>query len=281
MANEEDYEEDYVDSDFDIDEEEEPADQNENEDDEENGRKKVRRTGGVVTKAYKDPLGKKSETLQPKKKLAVAADADDASENRNSSSASQPTVENKSFRSSTARKREELMQRQQEREANRQKTKTKASIEQSELRRLTQEELLAEAKITEKINLASLDAYQKLESEKKKKTQTKLTIKGPVVRYHSVVMPLIENDDEMTSEETANPPTVKKQSRNFIIFSDEQTLHSVFPNSQQKQKPPDVSKKLCAVTGQPAKYFDPITQKPYANLYAFKVLRELHASKKD
>ena len=58
--------------------------------------------------------------------------------------------ENKSFRDSTARKREELLKRQREREEQRQKLKQKSlqTIEEqaTELRRLTQEELLAEAK---------------------------------------------------------------------------------------------------------------------------------------
>ncbi len=65
------------------------------------------------------------------------------------------------MRVSTAQKRKELEERQQERDA-RHKLKAKrasesgVSNEQSEMRRLTQEELLAEAKITEEINMASL-----------------------------------------------------------------------------------------------------------------------------
>ena len=31
---------------------------------------------------------------------------------------------------------------------------------------------------------------------------------------------------------------------------------------------------VCAVTGLPAKYLDPVTKKPYANAAAFKKLRE-------
>lgn len=211
--------------------------------------------------------GEKSETTVTESKVI------------SESNVSEQAVENKSVRSSTARKREELKQRQQEREAQKLKTKTKTNynLDQSELRRLTQEELLAEAKITEKINLASLDAYQKLELEKKKKTQTKLAIKGPLIRYHSVTMPLVK-DEEENGQEEGSDALVKKQSRNFIIFPDEQTLRQAFPLNRTA-KIVDVSKKICAVTGLPAKYFDPVTQKPYANLYAFKALREMHNKK--
>jgi vacuolar protein sorting-associated protein 72 len=65
------------------------------------------------------------------------------------------------LRVSTAQKRKELEERQQERET-RQKLKVKKAVEsgqtneQPEMRRLTQEELLEEAKITEEINMASL-----------------------------------------------------------------------------------------------------------------------------
>lgn len=144
--------------------------------------------------------------------------------------------------------------------------------ESTEYRRLTQEELLAEAKLTEKINLASLDAYQKLELEKKKKTLTKISIKGPIIRYHSVTMPLLksDSDDNVSSDESSS----LKQSRNFITFTDENTLHQLFPN--EKPKPVNQLRK-CVITGLPAKYLDPITKQPYHNLIAFKALRDAKA----
>jgi vacuolar protein sorting-associated protein 72 len=99
---------------------------------------------------------KNRPTMAPRKKSSstLTSNAD------TSSNATQSGVAaGKSFRSSTARKREELEQRQQEREALRLKMLKKQSagaVDLAEFRRLTQEELLAEAKITEKINLASL-----------------------------------------------------------------------------------------------------------------------------
>ena len=39
------------------------------------------------------------------------------------------------------------------------------------------------------------------------------------------------------------------------------------------------TKEKCAITGLPAKYRDPVTGLPYANLEAFKVIREQHTPK--
>lgn len=125
-----------------------------------------------------------------------------------------------------------------------------------------------------------------MELEKKKKTLTKQVIRGPIIRYHSVTMPLVDDDEEENiqasmgngQDTSTNKENAKnKQSRNFIMFTDENTMRQIFPYT--RPKPPDVTKKMCAITGLPAKYFDPITQRPYANLAAFKILREMHAAK--
>ena len=67
----------------------------------------------------------------------------------------------------------------------------------------------------------------------------------------------------------------KKHIRNFIIFSDEATLNENFKKSEHKLSHP----KFCVITGLPAKYFDPATQSPYANAYAYKILKDLHKQK--
>lgn len=110
---------------------------------------------------FKEPLPKKktdSTTVkQPKAKPAEVSTEPSSFINEEFNK-----VENKSFRHSTARKREELERRQKEREEKRRKSNKPAQDEiqaEAERRRLTQEELLAEAKITEKINMASLGWY--------------------------------------------------------------------------------------------------------------------------
>lgn len=247
-TRESDFEEDYVDSDFDLDENEDG--ENEMQVDEEDDEKKKRKRG-VVTKAYKEPSVKKP--VEPKKTV------------KNEYVEEAAVRDNKSVRSSTARKREELIQRQEEREAaRRQKVKKTPSVDM-EYRRLTQEELLEEAKITEQINLASLDAYQKMELEKKKKIANKSSIKGPLIRYHSVTMPILDQPNS-------------KQSRNFLTFTDQASLNQIFPQTKPQQI--DVNLKICPITGLPAKYFDPLTKTPYATLAAFKILRERFSNEK-
>ncbi len=60
------------------------------------------------------------------------------------------------------------------------------------LRKLTQEELLEEAKWTEIENLASLEAYtNRMEAERKKVKDKKVLWSGPVIRYLSVAMPMV------------------------------------------------------------------------------------------
>ena len=51
-------------------------------------------------------------------------------------------------------------------------------------RKLTQEEIMAEAKLTERLNLASLKKYEEMELEAKRKAMRsgKREIKGPVIR---------------------------------------------------------------------------------------------------
>lgn len=44
-------------------------------------------------------------------------------------------------------------------------------------------------------------------------------------------------------------------------------------NVQDEQGRKRVKRPLCVITGLPAKYLDPLTNEPYANLAAFKTLR--------
>ena len=162
-------------------------------------------------------------------------------------------------------------------------------------RKMTQEEILEEAKLTEKMNLESLKKYQEMELEAKRRAHGRgvRTVSGPAIRYHSVVMPLIEEikSDQVKKEdiesvkkeiegdeqEENKPPTSEpvkvegKQARTFLSFSNQETLENSFPR-QGFRVPPS---KVCPVTRLPAKYTDPVTELPYANLQAFKIIREM------
>jgi vacuolar protein sorting-associated protein 72 len=209
-------------------------------------------------------------------------------------------------------------------------------------RQLTHEEMLEEAKWTELENLASLEAYTKTMAEKKKVKAKKVGFQGPVVRYLSVVMPLVEDADRADNvikedgevkeecmevgkeeekggggadsvipletkdsqdsgidtasaavsmetdgsngENTVNvpptsskphPPPPAKQSRNFMIFTDTNNFPSAYFPKAKRSRP---RRKLCPVTGLPAKYIDPLTRTPYATPFAFKVIRMRYVS---
>lgn len=206
-------------------------------------------------------------------------------------------------------------------------------------RQMTHEEMLEEAKWTELENLASLEAYTRTLAEKKKVKTKKVAFHGPVVRYLSVAMPLVQEDDSAKVEEGGavrggmeregkegvsltelgapsqdsairpseggsvalettetnaagdhgkdtvadamptspkpHPLPPQKQSRSFMIFTDTNNFPSAyFP----KTKPARPRRKLCPVTGLPAKYVDPLTRTPYATPFAFKVIRMRYVS---
>ena len=134
---------------------------------------------------------------------------------------------------------------------------------------LTQEQLLEEAKKTEVENLASLEAYARMEAQKKTYKIKDHTISGPAIRYHSVTMPAVERDGGLATE---------KYSRNFLIFTDTTTIPtSIFPT----EKPTKPKSLYCKVTGLPAKYIDPLTKFPYSTAQAFKVIRDRYVKEKE
>ena len=126
--------------------------------------------------------GKKEPEVKKVVKSATSASAEsDATKQATKTESTSPTTsvgENKTLRVSTAQKRRELEERQKKREKeararlNKQSKSpggggagggganaTLSDESKNEMRRLTQEELLAEAKLTEAINLASLGMF--------------------------------------------------------------------------------------------------------------------------
>ncbi|XP_076844683.1 vacuolar protein sorting-associated protein 72 homolog [Brachyhypopomus gauderio] len=180
-------------------------------------------------------------------------------------------------------------------------------------RPLTQAELLAEAKVTAEVNLRSLENYERLEADKKKQVHKKRQCVGPIIRYHSVQTPVLsehflkeENVDvegldqdvqlcphsggvvdppwtettppgplASTSAPSAPPapPGGTRCSRTYITFSEEDTFQTFFPNTPAPRIP---VREVCPVTHKPAVYRDPVTDIPYANVRAFKIIREAY-----
>lgn len=270
--------EDEVDSDFDIDEGDEPSSDGEAEE--------PRRKRRIVTKAYKEPL----KSLRPRKVTIPAISSQKAREEK----ALLPLElqedgpdGRKSMRQSTAEHTRQTFLRVQERQGQSRRRKGPHCE-----RPLTQEELLREAKITEELNLRSLETYERLEADKKKQVHKKRKCPGPIITYHSVTVPLIgelgpkeENVDiegldpapaaPASAPRSGTSPTVPPAccSRTFITFSDDATFEEWFPQG----RPPKVPvREVCPVTHRPALYRDPVTDIPYATARAFKIIREAY-----
>ena len=148
-----------------------------------------------------------------------------------------------------------------------------------DMRRLTQEELLAEAKITEEENVASLQAYHQLEADKKKTKIQKVALKGPVIRFHSLSMPVLEVTEPLVKvdnheDEEISIDSSKRCCRNFLVFTDAKSFPGPYFSTKKLKAP---HKTYCPVTGLPARYQDPITGLPFANSQAFRYIRERYA----
>lgn len=111
-----------------------------------------------------------------------------------------------------------------------------------QVRKLTQQELLAEAKWTEIDNLASLEAYARMEAEKKKVKEKKVVWSGPVVRYLSVTMPLISDADSAVTAgaEGAEPgkEEVEEEASTRLTIGASSSINTHVDNNNQTELPP-------------------------------------------
>ncbi|KAG7279973.1 hypothetical protein CRUP_025225 [Coryphaenoides rupestris] len=249
--------EDEVDSDFDIDEGDEPD--SDQEDDA--PRKKSRKPAEEQKKAEKTKV-------EVKRKIPV--EFQDFAETR------------KSVRQSTSEHTRKTNLRLQERQDAPRRRRGAHRV-----RPLTQDELLAEAEITAEANIRSLENYERLEADKKKHVHKKRRFEGPTVRYHSLLMPLVSHS--VLKEETVDPavavggPGLGRGglcSRTYITFSDEDALEAAagFLAARAHATPPPAPavQEVCPVTHKAALYRDPVTDIPYANARAFRIIREAY-----
>lgn len=193
-AEEGDVEDDYsVDSDFSIDETDEIAP--EHRDESEEPKKKS-------TRVYREPKPKQSIASRAESSFSSSKPASlgpTPSKVAKLEKKSREHIEPKSrfVRESTKEKSEQTLKRMQ-------KT-TRRKKRSNSYKAMTQEEILAEAKITEEENLRSLERYQKLELEKLKKIRTvKKTVQKPYTTFTSTTMPVIGTEERYT--------------RNFLTF---------------------------------------------------------------
>ncbi|OQR67203.1 vacuolar protein sorting-associated protein 72-like [Tropilaelaps mercedesae] len=260
--------EDEVDSDFDIDENDDVVSDHEDEDGR-GGRKRK----ATVTRSYKDIKARRSAAprIPRAKRPRLEEDSISGGETRDMYGG---TLERKSKRKSTQAKSEAVEARRRAEAAARHRRNNKTRREEEP--EMTQEDLLEEAKKTEIENLKSLERYQQLEQEKKS-VRAKQPLKGPMIRFHSVSMPLIEEVDPPIGEVVdargeLRVASVGRCMRNFVTFPDDATLKKLFPQT----KPKPATKNFCPISRQPARYFDPVTHIAYANLQGYRVLREAY-----
>lgn len=285
---------DDVDSDFSIEENDELI--SDHEDD------APKRQSKVVTKAYREPkpapqpgAPEKKPKVPKQRKPKMTADM----------------YERKSIRKSTVKKSEETQLRVKKRK---EEGPRKHRRHRDYFYEPTQEEKLAEARVTEEENLKSLEKYQKMELEKKKTRGTKKRIIGPTIRYHSVAMPVLEEvpsnhgvvtderinvedtiDDATMSGDALDPQPVKEpgekvkeegeqseSSLSKLYPRCERTFltfsdESIFRRAYRLRKARAPQRSYCLITRQRAKYKDPATQAPFCNASTFRALRDVLA----
>ncbi|KAI4897485.1 hypothetical protein NFI96_031803 [Prochilodus magdalenae] len=146
------------------------------------------------------------------------------------------------------------------------------------------------SQITAQSDLQSLENYERLEADKKKHVQKKRRFEGPMIRYHSVLMPLttdallkeenvdVEGLDQDMPQSTSSSGAVGAGSlcsRTFITFSDDEAYEAAFPPSY-RSGPALPVQEVCPVTHKAALYRDPVTDIPYADSRAFRIIREAY-----
>jgi len=124
--------------------------------------------------------------------------------------------------------------------------KKEAKESKKRVHKLSQAELLAEAKAMEADNLQAYAEMKRIEEEKKKPPPKRKPIVGPKVT------------------------TFHNQKGSFILLENFKQP----PAEIESISPPYPVQSFCVVTGQRAKYRDSLTGKPYSTLEAFKAIRE-------
>lgn len=132
-------------------------------------------------------------------------------------------------------------------------------VNQINFQNKTQKDLLLESIITEIFNNQSLENLQKLDEINKKE------ISGVIIKkkFNEFVKIKHERNGNVN-----------------LTFSKKELVEKIFKNFQNTQTYKQKNHK-CAVTGEKAKYFDPLTKQYYLNKEAFKILRERYYVKEE
>ena len=275
---------DELDSDFDVDETQEPVEEAE---DEEPKAKRAKRTAKM---AYEVAASRRAQKEKTDKTVKSPTKTD---ESRSRPSRTRPVVVKTesaiiaedflSKRSLRVRKPVAVYEEEEGPSPKRKRPSRKKDKEDAN-RVWTQEELLEEAKETERENLASLKKYELLELErseaKKKAKRNTRQMPSSFIRFSSMTMPDVEGQQKDPNMITFGG---KKSERTIISFSDEAAFLSAFPQMDRNKSPvrkrsTDIKRgtAVCPISNMRARYFDPVTQMPYATSSTFKTLREAY-----
>ena len=225
---------DIIDSDFDAEESEGESDVD--------GIDKAKRGGGNRSK--KGKVGKYQDPAL-KQRAHVSRGAPKPRSVRGPATAQPRVHQQRIFRISTAMNSSESAAARARAAAEalkRASTKTVAPV----VEQMTQAQLLEVASHTELDNKRKLEVMLQMQFDKRARSAPKAPYAGPVVRFHSSL-----------------------HGGTTYTFTEVNAVPAVI-NSKPRPYP---KKKLCAITGLPAKYRDPLTGKYYANLEAFKAIR--------
>ena len=151
---------------------------------------------------------------------------------------------------------------------------------------ISQEQRLFESIFTEWANKHSLQAMQKLEDLNKREntTSNKKSFLDYVKISNSQKHIIAKQNGNVTidnaiekDEHTNN--TIKDINKVNVTFSNMTYYNKVFAFFNTKPKEKELKK--CAITGEPARYYDPLTKSYYSSMDAFKLLREKYFQKEE
>ena len=89
-----------------------------------------------------------------------------------------------------------------------------------------------------------------------------------------------EEEEKKNKENIEERNKEKEINKVRVTFSNKDYYNKIF--AYFNKKPNEIKeKKLCAITGKPAKYYDPLTKSYYSSINAFKLLRERYFQKEE
>eukprot|EP00939_MAST-03C_sp_MAST-3C-sp1_P005175 g5175.t1 len=224
--------EDIVDSDIDLSEGDEPDAQ----DVEPEKRKRS-------SHAYREP----SALRKLKKRMGVASS--NTKGKKRQKRVFEPRGEKMSLRRSTQSRSESVAKEVIARKKRQgKKIGKKISGEAAAFARLTQEEMLMSALVTEQANKRSMKEILSAAASKNQRKPPSDKGSGPMIRFHS----------------RKNPP------RHVLTFTDVSRVPAVINSKECAYRK---RSSTCVITGRPAKYRDPLTGMAFSNLDAFREIR--------